>query len=75
MLIIVVAWPKGVCLVGLVFIWFSFVWLVGFNVVFGLMLILVDWWLVIVGLNVTCYWFWFGCVTRTVGGFLDMLVA
>lgn len=56
------------------FIWFSFVWLVGFNVVFGLMLILVDWWLVIVGLNVTCYWFWFGCVARTVGGFLGMLV-
>lgn len=40
-LIIVVAWSKGVCF-DLVFIWFSFVWLVGFNVVFGLMLMLVD---------------------------------
>lgn len=28
----------------------------------------------IVELDVTCYWFWFGCVVRTVGGFLDMLV-
>lgn len=29
----------------------------------------------IVGLDVTCYWFWFGGVARAVGGFLDMLVA
>lgn len=79
-LVLVLHWLLGFCglrvfvWVGLLFIWFCFAWLVGFKVVFGLLLVVVGWVFVVVGFGVACCWFWLDCVAHVVGDFLDTLV-